>query len=91
MKKTIAILVAVACVLLVQAPRADDGMWTFDNPPLKIWKEKFKFEPTPQWLEHVRLASPRVEGASGAFVSPNGLICHQPARRQRATAEALHA
>ena len=74
MKKTIAILVAVACVLLVQAPRADDGMWTFDNPPLKIWKEKFKFEPTPQWLEHVRLASPRVEGASGAFVSPNGLI-----------------
>jgi hypothetical protein len=49
-------------------------MWTFDNPPLKLWKEKYKFEPTAQWLEHVRLASPRVEGASGAFVSPGGLI-----------------
>jgi hypothetical protein len=74
MKKTIAVCVAVVCVLLTQAPSADDGMWTFDNLPLKIWKEKYKFEPTSQWLEHVRLASPRVEGASGAFVSPNGLI-----------------
>jgi len=74
MKKLFAVLVAVVCLLLTQAPGADDGMWTFDNPPLKIWKEKYKFEPTPQWLEHVRLSSPRVEGASGAFVSPNGLI-----------------
>ena len=74
MKKAFLLLVPLACLLLAQFPAADDGMWTFDNPPLKIWKEKYKFEPTPQWLEHVRLASPRVEGASGAFVSPDGLI-----------------
>ncbi len=74
MKKLLALLIAVACVLLVRAPSADEGMWTFDNPPLRLWKAKYSFEPTPQWLEHIRQASPRVEGASGAFVSPNGLI-----------------
>jgi hypothetical protein len=74
MRKLLALSVAVVCVLLVQVPSADEGMWTFDNPPLKIWKAHYNFEPTPQWLEHVRLASPRVEGASGAFVSADGLI-----------------
>jgi hypothetical protein len=74
MRKLLALSVAVVGVWLVQGVRADDGMWTFDNPPLKLWKEKYKFEPTPQWLEHVRLSSPRVEGASGAFVSAGGLI-----------------
>ena len=53
---------------------ADDGMWTFDNPPMRQWKERYNFEPTKEWLEKLRLASPRFPGASGAFVSPNGLI-----------------
>lgn len=53
---------------------ADDGMWTFDNPPLKQWKERYGFEPTKEWLEKVRMASPKIGGASGGFVSPNGLI-----------------
>jgi hypothetical protein len=54
---------------------ADDGMWTFDNPPRKLWKERYKFEPTDSWLEHLRLASVRLnDGGSGSFVSPNGLM-----------------
>lgn len=53
---------------------ADDGMWTFDNPPRKQWKERYNFEPTDAWLENIRLASVRLEGASGSFVSPNGLL-----------------
>jgi hypothetical protein len=54
---------------------ADDGMWTFDNPPRKDWKQKYNFEPTDAWLEHVRLASVRLnDGGSGAFVSPDGLL-----------------
>ncbi|MGB2752659.1 MAG: S46 family peptidase [Pyrinomonadaceae bacterium] len=53
---------------------ADDGMWTFDNPPLKQWKERYNFEPSKEWLDKLRLASVRFPGASGVFVSPNGLI-----------------
>lgn len=53
---------------------ADEGMWTFDNPPLKQWKERYNFEPSKEWLDNVRLASPKIGGASGGFVSPNGLI-----------------
>src|SRR3954469_14523620 len=53
---------------------ADEGMWLFNNPPLKQLKEKYQFEPTPQWLEHLQKASVRFNsGGSGSFISPNGL------------------
>ncbi|MFT3746050.1 MAG: S46 family peptidase [Pyrinomonadaceae bacterium] len=73
MKKLLALLIT-ANFFLVPIVRADDGMWTFDNPPLKQWKEKFGFEPSKEWLDKVRLASVKFPGASGVFVSPNGLI-----------------
>lgn len=53
---------------------ADEGMWLFNNPPLKQLKEKYQFEPTPQWLEHLQKSSVRFNsGGSGSFVSANGL------------------
>jgi hypothetical protein len=71
----VALLVALASV---PAPRADEGMWTFDNPPRAQWKERYGFEPTDAWLDHLRLSSVRiVDGPSGgtaAFVSPDGLL-----------------
>jgi len=54
---------------------ADEGMWTFDNPPVKQLQEKYHFTPTQQWLDHVRLSSVRLnDGGSGSFVSPRGLL-----------------
>src|SRR5438477_1602181 len=54
---------------------ADEGMWLFNNPPLKLLKEKYQFEPTPQWLEHLQKSSVRFNsGGSGSFVSANGLV-----------------
>jgi hypothetical protein len=67
----------IVLTFLIQAPvlLADEGMWTFDNPPRKQWKERYKFEPSEVWLDHVRLASVRLnDGGSGSFVSPNGLM-----------------
>src|SRR5437868_8291955 len=53
---------------------ADEGMWLFNNPPLKQLKEKYRFEPSSQWLERLQKASVRFNsGGSGSFVSANGL------------------
>ncbi len=65
--------------------RAEEGMWTFDNPPLKQLAEKYNFHPTQEWLDHLRLSSVRLnDGGSGSFVSPNGLLLtnHHVARGQ---------
>jgi hypothetical protein len=64
---------------------ADEGMWTFDNPPTKLLQEKYHFTPTQPWLDHVRLSCVRLnDGGSGSFVSPNGLLLtnHHVARGQ---------
>ena len=75
MKRAI-LLPILAAVLSVAVAGlvADEGMWTFDNPPRKLIKEKYGFDITDQWLEHVRLTAVRVSGASASFVSPDGLI-----------------
>ncbi len=74
--KRISIFVFVLVMVVSPLPLfADEGMWTFDNPPRKHWKERYSFEPSDAWLEHVRLASIRLnEGGSGSFVSPKGLL-----------------
>jgi hypothetical protein len=67
------------------AIHAEEGMWTFDNPPLKQLAAKYNFHPTQAWLDHLRLASVRLnDGGSGSFVSPNGLLLtnHHVARGQ---------
>lgn len=74
MKKFLSALVLASFVLSAALVHADEGMWTFDNPPLRQWKERYNFEPATGWLEKVRLSSPKIGTASGVFVSPNGLI-----------------
>jgi hypothetical protein len=73
-------------LLIASAPsRADEGMWTFDNPPIKRLQEKYHFTPTQEWLDHVRLSCVRFnDGGSGSFVSPHGLVLtnHHVARGQ---------
>jgi hypothetical protein len=67
-------MIAALCTLLSQPLPADEGMWTFDNPPAKLLQEKYGFTPTKEWLDHLRLASVRFnDGGSGSFVSPQGL------------------
>ncbi len=54
---------------------ADEGMWLFNNPPEKLLKDKYQFEATPEWMEHLQQASVRFNsGGSGSFVSSQGLV-----------------
>jgi hypothetical protein len=79
-------LIPAAILFAVIPPvRAEEGMWTFDNPPLQQLAAKYNFHPTQEWLDHLRLSSVRInDGGSGSFVSPDGLLLtnHHVARGQ---------
>jgi len=77
MKRLILLASGVMLTLAaLHAPiQAEEGMWTFDNPPTKLVQDKYNFAITQQWLDHVRLSSVRLnDGGSGSFVSPTGLL-----------------
>jgi hypothetical protein len=68
-------LVVVAALVGALPALADEGMWTYNNFPSAAVKSKYGFEPTPQWLDKVRLSSARIAGGcSASFVSANGLV-----------------
>src|SRR5438477_8188611 len=78
MKMRLYVAIVTLLVLVLAGARqgaADEGMWTFDNPPLKQLQDKYNFTPTAQWLDHIRLSSVRFnDGGSGSFVTPTGLV-----------------
>jgi hypothetical protein len=68
-------LFVIFSVSISSAVLADEGMWLFNNPPLKQLREKYQFEPSSEWLEHLQRSAVRFNsGGSGSFVSPNGLV-----------------
>ena len=72
---TFAVLCGLASPVLAQKHKELGRMWTFENVPLDFLKEAYGFEPSQQWLDHVRMSSLRYgNGCSASFVSPRGLI-----------------
>ena len=54
---------------------ADEGMWLYTNPPRAAIKERYGFDLTDAWLEHLQKSSVRFgSGGSGEFVSADGLV-----------------
>jgi hypothetical protein len=54
---------------------ADEGMWTFDNPPTAAIEQKYGAKLTADWLDRVRESTVRLEtGCTGSFISGDGLI-----------------
>ncbi|HUG73258.1 MAG TPA: S46 family peptidase [Steroidobacteraceae bacterium] len=73
------LLRALLPVLLIAMPvphlaQADEGMWTFDNFPAALVRERLGVEITPAWLERVRLSTVRLSNCTASFVSAEGLI-----------------
>ncbi len=59
----------------VRAGDFDNGkMWTFDYPPIELFKEMYDFEPDAAWFEKARLGALRLPNCTASFVSPNGLV-----------------
>lgn len=77
MKRLLACLL-VASGIATSLPvriNGDEGMWLFNSPPTSALKEKYGFEPTQEWLNHLMKASVRFNsGGSASFVSSNGLV-----------------
>ena len=71
----VALSIYALTIAFVASAFADEGMWLFNSPPLKQFKERYHFEPARQWLDHLQKASVRFNsGGSGSFVSATGLV-----------------
>ena len=69
--------IIAAVLLMFNTPMidGDEGMWLFNDPPRKVLKERYGFEPTDAWMEHIQKSSVRFNsGGSGSFVSEEGLV-----------------
>ena len=75
MKITRCIILFALCAICVPLCQADEGMWLFNHPPGKILQDKYHFQVSPAWLEHLQKSSVRFNsGGSGSFVSADGLV-----------------
>ena len=64
---------ATALLTTAAAAIADDGMWTFDNPPIDQVQQRYGVTLSPSLLKHLQHAAVNY-GASASFVSANGLM-----------------
>jgi hypothetical protein len=67
-------LLLAALLLAPAASYADEGMWLFTNPPRKQLQDKYNFDITQKWLDHLQKSSIRFPHGSGSFVSADGLV-----------------
>jgi len=69
------LLFAIGSSLLFFTARADEGMWLFNQPPRQLLRERYQFDASDAWLDHLQKSSVRFNsGGSGSFVSEDGLL-----------------
>ncbi len=68
-------LIVLLCFIVARESRADEGMWLYNQPPRQLLRERYQFDATDAWLEHLQKSSVRFNsGGSGSFVSEDGLL-----------------
>ena len=73
-------LIPVVCLsailaLSTSSAKADEGMWLFNDLPIELLKQRYGFEPTSEWAEHLMKSSVRFNvGGSASFISSTGLV-----------------
>ena len=69
------VTLSTAFAIAATPARADEGMWTFDNPPTAQIKAAYGWAPDQKWLDTARQSSVRLTGGcSGSVVSSAGLV-----------------
>lgn len=75
MRQNFTKLITGLIIIICNIVNADEGMWLYNDPPRQLLKDRYGFEPTNTWLEHIQKSSVRFNnGGSGSFVSADGLI-----------------
>ena len=72
--RIIGALLGLAGIAGLTSARADEGMWLYNALPLHQVQTKYGFGITEAWAAHFQRASAHVGGASGSFVSADGLV-----------------
>src|SRR5438128_794330 len=68
-------LFVLTILVLATSAMADEGMWLFNRPPRAMLKQRYNFDPSQAWLDHLQKSSIRFNnGGSGSFVSSDSLI-----------------
>lgn len=70
-------LVCLSTILTCSLPSAigDEGMWLFNDLPMQMLKDRYGFEPSSEWAEHLMKSSVRFNvGGSASFISSTGLV-----------------
>ena len=74
LRNVFAVWLVVSCLTPARLP-ADEGMWLFNELPRDDLKQKYGFEPTEAWLDHLMKSCVRFNsGGSASFISADGLV-----------------
>ena len=77
MKYSLATILMLPFAFLFSSSPAtgDEGMYLFNDLPKGLLEDRYDFDPTDDWANHLRLSSVRFNsGGSGSFISSNGLV-----------------
>lgn len=75
MRRALPPILTLLALCAARGAVADEGMWTFDNFPATVVRERYGVAIDQAWLDRARRATVRLEGGcTGSFASAQGLV-----------------